>query len=726
MNEQMHQSGWGQRWIEAIEQLSTIWTKQMPRGKDYAAKGHVNKLDVRAGRITARVQGSRSKPYVTTLELQPHKEEGWTRLTHALVAQAGWVAQLLNGTMPPDIETHFENENLALFPTRNSELITGCNCPEKARPCKHIAAVHYAFAEALEGDPFLLFKLRGLDREELIEGIRRAWFPDATTAQESSHVAGHRHDEPIMPLSADRFNRSADEIPEITIHLRPHKNDQQDLISQLGVPPSWSLPVSPSQVLNNVVEEAAKLAWDFALNHGDADVIETDAFSEDVDIEDTDEIDNPLFRALSATVPEAPVSTENLPTNLPDAALLQGAVGVDLDAASKNQSRSIQSKREKTPTPNSAQPVVLRRRAAKKVDAPTTGVVTRKKSAASAASETPSPQADGAQVVTRKKSAAPQRRVVAAPDVIEKPAAAVKKVVAAKDKPVAEPVVEAVEAPAVRRRTRRTVAGAATIRKQPIALDTAARAAWEEGDAEKTWENALEAWKIEPSDTRYQLLAASADRMNGIVEHFKTLAEETENNARRGGRRVNTAQLLVLLSAGKYDTATEFIMAMDDSAWVGEDPPGAIYLAFLLMALGQDLSVPDETSLAKLWGNLFARGEESFPTSDDPPAPVGAWLDFVLQDAPFDEDQEAQYLQVAKNLGIGVLEAAREQPLALRPSEIAALAIAVAEALQLLADEDECDSFTAIASARAAAEPMLGRSVREAIAESTLLGFGGA
>src|SRR5699024_11109887 len=140
-----------------------------------------------------------------------------------------------------------------------------------------------------------------------------------------------------------------------------------------------------------------------------------------------------------------------------------------------------------------------------------------------------------------------------------------------------------------------------------------------------------------------------------------TLADETEDNARRGGRRVTTGQLLVLLSAGKYDIATEFIMAMEDGAWIGEDPPGVIYLAFLLMALGSDLSVPDESSLAKIWGNLFARGEESFQASEDPPAPVGAWLDFVLQDAPFDLDKEEEYLEVAKNLGIGVIETAREQ-----------------------------------------------------------------
>lgn len=712
MTELVHQSGWGHRWIEAIEQLSTVWTKQMPRGKDYAAKGHVNKLEVRSGKITARVQGSRSKPYTTTLELQPYKSSVWAELTQALAAQAGSVAELLNGSMPDDTQEHFDNQNLALFPKRNSELIASCNCPEKARPCKHVAAVHYAFAEALEGDPFLLFKLRGLDRHELIDGIHRAWFPDAPSSQEGVSLVGRKNSEPIMPQSADRFNRSSDEIPEITIHLRA-KDAQQGLLAQLGVPPSWSLPIPPSDVLSSVVEKAAELAWDFALYHGDADLIEVDEFSEDVDIDDVEEIDNPLFRALSATEPAAPVTTENLPTNLPDAALLQGAVGVDLDAAERNRARDVTKKRtvvSATPT-TSAKPVVLRRRSSKKSDdTKAVGVVTRK-----SASKTTAPSDNG--VVTRKKKPATRRRVVAAPPEQENTTSEVQ---------IGAPAAETVAAAPVRKRGRRTVIGAAPKRKQPVVLDTAARAAWEEGDAKKTWENALEAWRIEPSDTRYQLLAASADRMDGIVEHFKTLATETEDNARRGGRRVSTGQLLVLLSAGKYDIATEFIMAMEDGAWLGEDPPGVTYLAFLLMALGSDLSVPDESSLAKIWGNLFARGEDSFQASEDPPAPVGAWLDFVLQDAPFDFEREAEYLEVAKNLGIGIIETAREQPLRLRPSEISELSVAVAEALQLLASEEDCDSYTAVASARAAADPMLGRSVREAIAESTLLGFGGA
>lgn len=721
MSERHQGSGWGERWTTSVEQLSTIWTKQMPRGRDYAAKGHVNKLEVKPGKITARVQGSRSKPYTTSLELQPHKPQDWDRLIEGLAKEARWVADLLNGTMPPIIEEHFAGENLALFPTRNSELMSNCNCPEKSRPCKHIAAVHYAFAEALEGDPFLLFELRGKSRDGLIDSFHRVWFPDAPEDINDNVAEVRDASTAIMPLSADRFNRSMDDISDIVIHLRPNE-DGKNILQQLDIPPSWSLPLSPSEVLSPVIQKASALAWEFALTN--LDIESTDEQDEDIDFED-DEVDDPLFRALSATAPTNLSEASSLPMSLPGAELLQGAIGVDLDAAEKNQARTVgRRKAAEAPAAAPAQPVVLRRRT--KAAAHDADAAAPAAKAAPASTAAPAPAAPAA---TKKAAAsdgpvvAVRRRKVVTPADAPAPAAS------APAAPAAEPVSEAVVEPVVKRaavtKRSRTVVGGKAVTRQPVALDTAARAAWEEGDAKKTWELALEAWKVAPSDTRYQLLAASADRMDGVVEHFKTIAGETEDEARRGGRRVTTHPLLVLLSAGKYDVATEFMLAMDDTAWTGEDPPGAVYLSFLLMALGSELSVSDDTSLSKVWDDLFARGEKNFPESDDPPAPVGAWFDFVLQDAPFDESLEEQFLQVAKNLGMGLIEVARERPVDLRPAKVANLAIAVAEALLLLSGEEECDSFTAVASARAAADPVLARSVREAISASSLLGFGG-
>src|SRR5205085_1140460 len=51
------------------------------------------------------------------------------------------------------------------------DLTTECSCPDWSNPCKHIAAVYYLLGEEFDRDPFLLFKLRGLSREELHKGL---------------------------------------------------------------------------------------------------------------------------------------------------------------------------------------------------------------------------------------------------------------------------------------------------------------------------------------------------------------------------------------------------------------------------------------------------------------------------------------------------------------------------------------------------------------------------
>lgn len=750
MNDQNHPSnGWGDRWTNSIEQLSTNWSKAMqPRGKDYNAKGHVTKLEVVAGKMTARVQGSRSKPYVSTLDIQAFKPADWDRIIQVLAQEAHWAASFLNGVMPERSEARFAAENLTLFPTRNSELIIHCNCTEKARPCKHIAAVQFAFGEALERDPFLLFLLRGKSRDDLLDGFHRTWFPDAAEEALDDVLVKRDHATAIMPMSADRFNRSSDDIPEIAINLRP-ADAQTNILQTLDVPSSWTAPIPPSELLSGVIEKASAMALEFALTNLDLESQESldEEFGDLDDMDDDNEPDeDPLFRALSGAMPSSvrePMGA--LPTSLPGAAMLQGAIGVDRDAAAKNQSRSVGRKKAAEPAPAPvvvSQPVVLRRRAASapvatSVDpaaagpavappiaaapvaaAPVAKVTTRKKAVALPAADASSTAAsDAGPAVVRRRSPAKKavEPVAVAPLVPVAPVPVV----------VTPAVVESVVTPVVTRRAR-TVVGAVAVGRKPIVFDTAARAAWEEGDMEAAWANALDAWKIEPSDARYQLLAASADRLEDSGSRFEALAKETEDEARRGGRRVTTHQLLVLLTAGRYDVATEFIVAMDDAAWLGEDPPGAVFLTFLLMALASERSVPDSTNLSKIWDELFARGEKSFPDAEDPPAPVGAWLDFGLQDTPYDEALEEQNLGVARTLGIGLIEVARARPVSLRASKVAHLAVAVAEAVQLLADEDECDRYTAVASARAAADDMLARSVREAIRESALLGYHGS
>jgi len=160
-------SWWGQRWIKVLEGFDI--GERLNRGRTYARKGQVMDIEVEKGAVRATVQGSRSHPYSVEVRFRPLSRAQWYQIAKALGGRFISLARLLAGEMPEDIENVFESAKLSLFPHRLRDLETACSCPDWSNPCKHTAAVFYLLAEEFDRDPFLLFKLRGLAREELFE-----------------------------------------------------------------------------------------------------------------------------------------------------------------------------------------------------------------------------------------------------------------------------------------------------------------------------------------------------------------------------------------------------------------------------------------------------------------------------------------------------------------------------------------------------------------------------
>ena len=161
---------WADRWIAALKPLMD--SARLSRGRSYARRGQVKNIDVKPGRVTSRVQGSRPTPYKVTIEIEPLNGRQWETVLDALAAQAIYAAQLLNGEMPPDVEDVFRAVKVPLFPASKGDLKTDCSCPDWANPCKHIAAVYYLLGERFDADPFLLFELRGRRKDEIVEALR--------------------------------------------------------------------------------------------------------------------------------------------------------------------------------------------------------------------------------------------------------------------------------------------------------------------------------------------------------------------------------------------------------------------------------------------------------------------------------------------------------------------------------------------------------------------------
>jgi uncharacterized Zn finger protein len=186
---------WSRRFIDVLEGYGL--GARMERGRRYARGGRVLSLEVGAGKLEARVQGSRRTPYrVAVRSVVPTKAQ-WVSIEAVFAARLGWAARLLAGEVPAELEDGFQQAGVALFPQRWSDLQARCGCPDDEVPCKHIAAVLYMFAQRLDDDPWLLLAWHGRHREALLERLRGA--AGTGDSPRSSSAAAGCPEEPLPP-----------------------------------------------------------------------------------------------------------------------------------------------------------------------------------------------------------------------------------------------------------------------------------------------------------------------------------------------------------------------------------------------------------------------------------------------------------------------------------------------------------------------------------------------
>lgn len=189
-------SWWAKRWQSVLESFRI--GGRLARGRTYARQGQVLSIDIHAGEVTAKVQGSRPKPYDVTIGVTKLDKSEWERVLANLSKQALFVAKLLAGEMPQDIERVFTQAKLSLFPQKRGDLETDCSCPDESNPCKHIAAVYYLLGEEFDRDPFLIFRLRGLERDDLLARLGTSSKPEAQ-ARAEAEPAVPREPLPLEP-----------------------------------------------------------------------------------------------------------------------------------------------------------------------------------------------------------------------------------------------------------------------------------------------------------------------------------------------------------------------------------------------------------------------------------------------------------------------------------------------------------------------------------------------
>jgi uncharacterized Zn finger protein len=229
-------SWWGKSWNQNLERYAD-YHNRIERGRNYVRHGSVLDLQIRPGRIDALVQGSRSNPYQVEIQIEAINKKNWAKIKSACEGKLDSLQELLTGKFPTELQDIFMAQGKGLFPTPE-EILFGCNCPDWAYMCKHVAATLYGVGKRLDESPHLFFELRQASIDDL---ITQALEEEATqmldnARQKSSRVIDDNdlgelfgivmEDEPVF-----KKKTKATEQKSSKTHLRLLPNDDKKIRS---------------------------------------------------------------------------------------------------------------------------------------------------------------------------------------------------------------------------------------------------------------------------------------------------------------------------------------------------------------------------------------------------------------------------------------------------------------------------------------------------------------
>lgn len=251
------ESWWAKRWLVVLGGFNL--GARLARGRSYARRGQVLDITIEKGCVRARVQGSRPTPYAVTLKVKALGAAQWAKVVAALAREARFAAKLLASEMPEDVESAFRGASLSLFPERQHDLRTECSCPDWSNPCKHIAAVYYLLGEEFDRDPFLIFRLRGMTREELLRALGgAAHAPAPARRSRGTHalpVEARAAPEPLQAEMHGFWNGAP--LPEDLLGDVRVPTASAALLTQLGEFPFWRGAETIVQSVEGLYEQAA-------------------------------------------------------------------------------------------------------------------------------------------------------------------------------------------------------------------------------------------------------------------------------------------------------------------------------------------------------------------------------------------------------------------------------------------------------------------------------------
>lgn len=278
---------WERRWLAVLRDLNLIAESEQVRQLTQGYR--VRQLEVSTGRIDGKVHHRELGDCSVAIDVARLTDDQWEAVLDALSSQATASAQLLAGEMPREVEQIFADAGAALMPVNASEIRQSCSCCQDDEPvCRPALTVYLAVGDMLNDDPWLLLRLRGRDRQQIIRdlGVRRsqtngAASPMAGTGEQSlvyraGGALSQLDDSPMLEEEIDHFwGRSRAQL-QFQHHVAPPLIELV-LLRRLGPPhfadDSFDVYDNFSAIYRTVTDASLALAYasedDATLDDGD-------------------------------------------------------------------------------------------------------------------------------------------------------------------------------------------------------------------------------------------------------------------------------------------------------------------------------------------------------------------------------------------------------------------------------------------------------------------------
>ncbi len=155
---------WGRAWVRAVEEASYA-ESDLHAARGLSRSGGIGGITVDGGVVVAQVHHRADVWRVTATvpQLDPVSRRAFVEV---VAGESGHLGALIAGELPHRLVEQAEEAGVELLPY-GGELGSACPCGAWVDPCVHALAVMLQVAWLVDGDPWVLLRLRGLTPDDL-------------------------------------------------------------------------------------------------------------------------------------------------------------------------------------------------------------------------------------------------------------------------------------------------------------------------------------------------------------------------------------------------------------------------------------------------------------------------------------------------------------------------------------------------------------------------------